>query len=99
MKEKFRELFEVCNEQKDSMTDVARRGWRLTFKRWLDEIAPNQLRQLRAILTTYALGEEKDKPIWIWGNIKNSLSKLCMLTSAELTLKTTIKESGKLKYL
>jgi hypothetical protein len=37
---------------------------------------------LRAILTTYALGEEKDKPIWIWGkhkkfSVKTMYAHLC----------------------
>jgi hypothetical protein len=45
------------------------------------------------------LERKKINPSGSGENIKNSLSKLCMLTSAELTLKTTIKESGKLKYL
>jgi hypothetical protein len=84
-------LFEVCNEQKESAAKVARRGWRLTFRRWLDEIAQNQLRHLRDVLTTCGLGQEKDKPIWIWENTKGFLSKPCMPTFAELIQKTTIK--------
>jgi hypothetical protein len=51
--------------KKESMAEIARRGWRLTFRRWLDETAHNQLRHSRDVLTTCALRQEKDKPIWI----------------------------------
>jgi hypothetical protein len=61
-------LFKVCNEQTDYVADMATRGWRLTFRRWPDKNAQNQLRQLRDILTTCR--PEKDKPIWIWGKHK-----------------------------
>jgi hypothetical protein len=45
LKEKFRDLYEVCNEQREFVAIMAQREWRLTFKRWLDENAQNQLRQ------------------------------------------------------
>jgi hypothetical protein len=44
LKEKFRHLFEICNEQTGSVADMATRGWRLSFRRWLDETAQNQVR-------------------------------------------------------
>jgi hypothetical protein len=61
---------------------MARRGWRLTFRRWLDENAQNQLRQLRDILTSCALGSERDKPVWIWEknkkfSVKTMYAHLC----------------------
>jgi hypothetical protein len=64
LKEKFRQLAEICNEQKKSVAEIARGGWRLTFRRWLDENNQIQMRQLRDILTTCALGLDKDKPMW-----------------------------------
>jgi hypothetical protein len=66
LQDKFRCLFEICNEQTGSVADMAGKRWRFTFRRWLDENAQNQLRQLRDVLTTCALGQQKDKPIWIW---------------------------------
>jgi hypothetical protein len=82
LKERFKEVFDLCNEQKGSVAEVAGRRWRLTFRRWLDEPAQIQLRQLRDILTTCALGEEKDSPIWKWEkskkfSIKTMYAHLC----------------------
>jgi hypothetical protein len=64
--EKFRDLYDISNEQYVSVADMAQRGWRLTFRRWLDENAQNQLRFLRDILMSCALGQQKDRPIWVW---------------------------------
>jgi hypothetical protein len=50
---------------------MASRRWRLTFRRWLDENAQNQLRQLRDAVLVCALGTQKDKPNWIW--VKNKV--------------------------
>jgi hypothetical protein len=82
LKDKFSELYEVCNEQKESVAGIARRGWRLTFRRWLDENAQNKLRMMRDVLTSCALGQGKDKPIWMWENhkkfsVKTMYSHLC----------------------
>jgi len=46
---------------------MAQRGWRLTFRRWLDEEKQNQLRRLQDITTSFALGRERGCPRWIWG--------------------------------
>jgi hypothetical protein len=70
LREKFSCLYEICNEQKGSLAGLAAKGWRLTFRRWLDEHAQMQLRQMRDILTSCALGADKDRPMWIWGNKK-----------------------------
>jgi hypothetical protein len=64
------------------VADMAGKRWRFTFRRWLDESAQNQLRQLRDILTTCALGQQKDKPIWIWEakrsfSVKSMYAHLC----------------------
>jgi hypothetical protein len=85
LKERFRELFDLCNEQKGSVADVAGRRWRLTFRRWLDEPAQNQLRQLRAILTTCALGDEKYMEVGESKNfsVKTMYAQLCR-TNAEI---------------
>jgi hypothetical protein len=61
---------------------MAGKRWRFTFRRWLDESAQNQLRQMRDMLTTCALGQQKDKPIWIWEakrkfSVKSMYAHLC----------------------
>jgi hypothetical protein len=76
---------------------MAGKRWRFTFRRWLDESAQNQLRQMRDILTTCALGQQKDKPIWIW-EAKRKFSVKSMLTYVVLMLKNLIKICGKPKY-
>jgi hypothetical protein len=53
---------------------------------------------LRDILTTCALGEEKDSPIWKWEKSKKILPKQCMHISVVLILIYITKESGKLKF-
>jgi hypothetical protein len=50
---------------------MAQRGWRLTFRRWLDENAQSQLRQTRDILMSCTLGQQKDKSIWVWERHKS----------------------------
>jgi hypothetical protein len=97
LQDKFNCLFEICNEQSGSVADMAGKRWRFTFRRWLDESAQNQLRQMRDILTTCALGQQKDKPIWIW-EAKRKFSVKSMLTYVVLMLKNLIKICGKPKY-
>ena len=82
LRDKFQELFDVCNEHIDSVAAMAARGWRLTFRRWLDERAQTQLRQLRDILFTCALSMDKDKPLWSWEknrvfSVKSMYAHLC----------------------
>ena len=36
LKEKFPDLFAICNTNVVSVEGMARNGWRLTFRRWLD---------------------------------------------------------------
>jgi hypothetical protein len=99
LKEKSRDLFEVCNEQKEYVVDIARRWWRLTFRRWLDETAQNQLRQLRYSNNMCPRAWKKYTYLDMGKTQKFFLSKPCMLTSAELILKITIRKFGNLRYL
>jgi hypothetical protein len=66
LKDKFKDLFEICLEQDVSVAYMAARGWRLQFRRWLDERAQNQLRQLRDLLVVCLLSNEKDIARWSW---------------------------------
>jgi hypothetical protein len=82
LQDKFGCLFEICNEQSGSVADMAGKRWSFTFRRWLDESAQNQLRQMRNILTSCALGQQKDKSIWIWEakrkfSVKSMYAHLC----------------------
>jgi len=79
---KFAELFNICNEQNWSVAQIAQRGWRLTFRRWLGETLQNQMRELRDMLTSYALNEENDSPKWCWEKpgvftVKTMYEQLC----------------------
>lgn len=62
LKEKFPDLFEKSFEQSKSVHDMAHNRWHLTFRRWLDELAQNQLRRLRDILGAYVLYNSEDDP-------------------------------------
>jgi hypothetical protein len=66
LKDKFKDLFEICLEQDVSVAYMAERGWRLQFRRWLDERAQNQLRHLRDLLLVCPLSNEKDIAKWSW---------------------------------
>ena len=37
LKEKFPPIFATCNESNDSVALMARQGWRISFRRWLNE--------------------------------------------------------------
>jgi hypothetical protein len=83
LKSRFRSLYEINNEQHTSVAERAQRGWRLTFRRWLDEYDQNQLRQLRDMLLACPLGQQKDKPSWAWGkhkifSVKSMYTHLCV---------------------
>ena len=67
LKEKFPELFAICNEQKSKVAEVAKRGWRLSFRRWLDEHLQNQLRSLHDLLSPFSVSVANDTPKWIKG--------------------------------
>lgn len=65
-KEKFNHLLEICEEQNNSVAWLAARRWRLRFRKWLDERAQNQLRQLGDMLQACALSTENDDFNWFW---------------------------------
>jgi len=83
---------------------MARKGWRFTFRRWLDERLQNDLRTLRDILTSFAVNEEADYPRWVWEksgrfSVKSTYNKLCsnesgvpytMIWKAKIPLKIKI---------
>jgi hypothetical protein len=66
LKDKFTNLFEICIEQNKSVVEMASRGWRMNFRRWLHERAQNQLRHMRDILATCVVSNERDRAIWVW---------------------------------
>jgi hypothetical protein len=66
LKEKFKNPFDICEEQNKNVAWLVARGWRLNFQRWLDERAQNQLRQLRDTPSTCALSMEEDTFRWMW---------------------------------
>jgi hypothetical protein len=65
LKDKFKELFEVCTEQDRSVAYMAARGWRMNFRRWLNDRARNQLRQMRDMLAACRLSNEGHTVRWI----------------------------------
>jgi hypothetical protein len=75
LKDKFKELFDVCTEQKRSVAEMTERGWRMNFRRWLDERSQSQLKQLRDMLSTCALSNEKDIVKWTWEKSRKFLVK------------------------
>jgi hypothetical protein len=48
LKDKFKELFDICTEQNRNVAEMAERSWRMNFRRWLDERA--RIRQLRYVV-------------------------------------------------
>jgi hypothetical protein len=66
LKDKFRELYDICIDQNKSVAEMTQRGWRMNFRRWLNENQQNQLRQLRDMLAACALSTENDMVKWIW---------------------------------
>jgi hypothetical protein len=45
LKEKFSGLFSMCTEPSITVSTMARSGWRLSFRRWLDVQNQEQYRQ------------------------------------------------------
>ena len=65
LKEKFPDLFDICNETTGSVALFANRGWNLSFRRWLDERQQESVRKLRDMLAPCALSSERDYPKWL----------------------------------
>ena len=85
LKDTCSQLFEICNEPKISVAEAARRGWQLSFRRWLNERLQAQFRNLRDLLTAFAVNIENDKPKWRWEN--NGLFLLDLLMSISVSMK------------
>lgn len=66
LREKFTNLFDVCNEQRVTVADMANRNWQFSFRRWLTEGLQGELRGLRDLLFIHRLTNEKDKQKWAW---------------------------------
>jgi hypothetical protein len=64
LKEKFQELYDICLTQHGNVAYMAGNGWRMIFRRWLDERGQTQLRRLRDMLSSCDLSEEKDGSKW-----------------------------------
>lgn len=62
----FPRLFEISNDIGTSVAELAHRRWQLSFRRWLDEQAQDELRSLRDKLMEVGLNEQPDLPIWKW---------------------------------
>jgi len=82
LKEKFPELFTICNNNSVTVEGIAQNGWRLSFRRWLDVSMQEQYRQLRDMISSLALSQEKDTPKWCWDGrgiytVKSMYSHLC----------------------
>ena len=82
LNETFPELFAICNEQKSKVAEVAKRGWRLSFRRWLDEHLQNRLRSLHDLLSPFLVSVANDTPKWIKGekgafSVKSIYKSLC----------------------
>jgi hypothetical protein len=83
LKEKFPQLFEICNETKGSVASMARQSWRLSFRRWLNEDLQVQLREMRDMLTSFAVNNDGDTPKWRWESngsfsVKSTYEHLCV---------------------
>jgi hypothetical protein len=82
LKDKFPDLFEICNDQDITVAKAASKSWRLSFRRWLSVDQQNQMRDLNNILCTVALSSDNDKPIWKWTkngqfSVKSMYKHLC----------------------
>jgi hypothetical protein len=98
LKDKFRDLYDICIEQKMSVDEMAQRGWRMTFRRWLNENQQTQLRHMRDMLSACALSSEKDRVKWIWG--KSGTFSVKSMYNHFLVSRGIIqrRNCGKLKY-
>lgn len=62
LQEKVPELFSTCTDKDKTVAELGQGGWRLTFRRWLDENNQNQLRRLRDLVGAFALPADSDIP-------------------------------------
>jgi hypothetical protein len=65
LKDKLKGLYDICTEQNRSVAEMAERGWRMNFRRWLNERDQKHFSQMRDMLAACALSNEKDRVTWI----------------------------------
>ena len=83
LQEKFPLLFDISTKQNASVAEIAQQGWRLVFRRWLNEELQVCFRKLTDLLNAFAVNSEADKPRWKWGNnglfsVKSAYEHLCV---------------------
>jgi mannosylglycoprotein endo-beta-mannosidase len=98
LKDKFRGLYDICIDQNKSVAEMAQRGWRMNFRRWLNENQQNQLRQMRDMLSPCALSTEKDIVKWIWEKSGTFSVKSMYNHLFSLEGNNQKRNCGKLKY-
>jgi hypothetical protein len=64
LKDKFPEIYEICNKQSITVVAAANLGWRLSFRRWLSTDLQEQWCGLVNILNQGTLADSVDKPKW-----------------------------------
>ena len=57
-KDRFLELYDICNEQKNSVAEIANVRWRLTFRRWLHGELQDKMRELNNLVSGVTLNAE-----------------------------------------
>ena len=68
LKDKFPQLFEICNETEINVEKAVKQGWQLSYRRWLNEDLQCQHRRLKHLLASFAVNNKNDKPKWSWEN-------------------------------
>jgi hypothetical protein len=66
LKDKFHDLFDICNEQDLIVAAAASRDWMFTFRRRLYVDLQIQMDGLHMILCSIHLTSTPDKPVWRW---------------------------------
>jgi hypothetical protein len=66
LKDKFPEIYEICNEQNISVAAAAQLGWRLSFRRWISTDLQMKWCGLVYIFNQRTLSDAVDKPKWKW---------------------------------
>ena len=64
LKEKFPQLFDICNNPEATVAEMAQEGWRLSLRRWLNEELQIHYRKMNDLLNSFAVNSENDKPRW-----------------------------------
>ena len=62
LKENFPLLVDICTKPDATVAEIAQQGWRLSFRKWLNEGLQVQFRKLTDLLNAFAVNSENDKP-------------------------------------